>query len=109
MVFMKKLGDKWFYSVASRGLSDVFDITPAEFEKELNDGEFAKKRVVNRKKHEEFMNTFHTLAQRKGNFEGDVEVYDSSHHMVVLHVVFTCVSGQSNNIAYVLSVTNISR
>ena len=109
MVFMKKLGDKWFYSVASRGLSDVFDITPAEFEKELNDGEFAKKRVVNRKKHEEFMNTFHTLAQRKGNFEGDVEVYDSSHHMVTLHVVFTCVSGQSNNIAYVLSATNISR
>ena len=91
--------------MASRGLSDIFDITPAEFEKELNEREFAKKRVVNRKKHEEFMMAFRELAKKKGNFEGDVEVFDSSHHIVVLHVTFTCVSGQSNNIAYILRAT----
>ncbi|MBQ6730812.1 MAG: EAL domain-containing protein [Bacilli bacterium] len=108
LLFLRKIDDDWYYSVASRGLSDIFDITPVEFEKELNEHEFAKKRVVSRKKHDEFMKTFYELAKKKGNFEGDLEVYDSSHHVVTLHVTFTCVSGQSNNIAYVLRATYTS-
>ena len=105
LIFIRKVSDNWFYSVASRGLSDLFDITPAEFEKELNEREFARKHVVNRKKYEEFMNVFHSFADKKRNFEGTLDVYDSSHHVVSLHITFTCVSGQSNNIAYVLRAT----
>ncbi len=102
LIFLRKVNNVWFYSVASRGLSDLFDITPVEFERELNEREFGRKHVVNRKKYEEFMDAFHSFADRKGNFEGDLDVYDSSHHVVTLHITFTCVSGQSNNIAYVL-------
>ena len=105
LMFLRKLGDNWIYSVASRGLADIFDITPAELEKELNEREFAKKRVVNRKKYEEFKASFFTLSQRKGNFEGDIEVYDSSHHVVSVHAIYSCVTGQSNNIAYVVRAT----
>ena len=105
LVFIRKVDDKLIYSVASRGLSDIFDITPAQFEQELNNNEFAKKHVVNRKKYEEFMKSFYAFARKKGNFEGEFEVYDSNHHIVMLRVVFTCVSGQSNNIAYVLRAT----
>ena len=108
LIFLRKVSNNWFYSVASRGLSDLFDITPAEFEKELNEREFARKRVVNRKKYDEFMNAFHSFADKKRNFEGTLDVYDSSHHVVPLHITFTCVSGQSNNIAYVLRASYIA-
>ena len=108
MIFLRKVSSNWYYSVASRGLADLFDITPAEFEKELNEREFARKRIVNRKKYDEFMKAFHSFADKKGNFEGTLDVYDSMHHIVTLHVTFTCVSGQSNNIAYVLRASYIS-
>ena len=105
LIFLRKVSSNWYYSVASRGLADLFDITPAEFEKELNEREFARKHIVNRKKYDEFMKSFHSFADKKGNFEGTLDVYDSMHHIVTLHVTFTCVSGQSNNIAYVLRAT----
>ena len=105
IIFIRKLNNNWFFSVASRGLSDLFDITPIELEAELNSREFARKRVVNRKRYEAFEKSFNSLADRKGNFEGNVEVFDSSHHIVTLHVSLTCVSGISNNIAYILRTT----
>ena len=107
MVFLRKIDDKWYYSVASRGLSDIFDITPEELEKELNEHEFARKRVVNRKKYEELTQAFLSFARKKGNFHGEFEVYDATHHIVTLHVEYTCLSGQSNNIAYVLRASYI--
>ena len=108
LMFLRKVSSAWYYSVASRGLADLFDITPAEFEKELNEREFARKRVVNRKKYDEFMKAFHSFVDKKGNFEGTLDVYDSMHHIVTLHLTFTCVSGQSNNIAYVVRASYIS-
>ena len=103
--FLRKVNNEWTYSVASRGLADVFDITPAELERELNTREFVRKRVVNRKKYDQFVEAFHKITENKGNFEGVLDVYDSSHHVVTLRLSYTCVSGQSNNVAYVLRVT----
>ena len=102
LVFLRKVDGKWIYSVASRGLADIFDITPAELERELNNHEFARKHVVNRKKYDELVKAFFSFAEKKGNFRGSFEVFDGSHHIVTLNVEYTCVSGQSNNIAYVL-------
>ena len=102
LVFLRKLNGKWLYSVASRGLADIFDITPAELELELNNHEFARKHIVNRKKYEELVKGFLSFAEKKGSFHGSFDVFDSSHHIVTLNVEYTCVSGQSNNIAYVL-------
>lgn len=106
LIFIRKLNNQWFYSVASRGLSDLFDITPMELEKELNSGEFAKKRIVKRNKYEEYKKAFETFAKNNGNFEAELDVLDSNHHVVKLHLSMTCVSGQSNNIAYILRTIN---
>ena len=102
LVFLRKVDGKWIYSVASRGLADIFDITPAELEQELNNHEFARKHIVNRKKYDELVKAFLSFAEKKGNFRGTFDVFDGSHHIVTLNVEYTCVSGQSNNIAYVL-------
>ena len=105
LIFLRKVNNTWLYSVASRGLSDLFDLTPAELEKELNDHEFGKKRAVSRKKFDEFAKSFHGFADKKRNFHGTLDVFDGNHHMVTLDITFTCVSGQSNNIAYVMKAT----
>ena len=105
MVFLRKVDKNWIFSVASRGLADLFDITPMELEREFNEHEFARKHVVNRKDYDEFSRAFTSFAEKKGNFEGVLDVYDSTHHVVSLRLSFTCVSGQSNNIAYVLRTT----
>ena len=107
LIFLRKIDNKWIYSVASRGLADVFDITPSELERELNENEFAKKRVVNRKKFEGFIQSFEQLSTENRNFECNFDVYDSSHHVVVLHLNFTCVSDLTNNIQYILHATPI--
>ena len=107
LVFMRKVDNKWIYSVASRGLADVFDISPVELEKELNNGDFAKKRVANRKKFDMLFKSFAQLAAEKKNFESNFDVYDSSHHIVVLHLTFLCVSDLTNNIEYVLHAVPI--
>ena len=105
MSFLRKINDEWIYSVVSRGLADVFDITPEQLEKELNTHEFVRKRVANRKKYEMFKKVFATFAAEKKNFEANLEVYDNMHHIVTLHLSFICVSGVSNNIAYILKTT----
>ena len=102
MMFLKKVNNKYSYSVASRGLADIFDITPAELEEELNTNEFIRKRVVNRKKYEAFKKEFGAYAKEKRNFETSVEVYDSNRQPVVLYLSYTCVSGVSNNIEYIV-------
>ena len=105
LLFIRKVDNNWIFSVASRGLADLFDITPMELEREFNEHEFGKKHAVNRKDFEEFSKALDEFAEKKGSFEGHLDVYDSSHHVVTLNVSFTCVSGQSNNIAYVLRAT----
>ena len=102
LVFLRKVDNKWIYSVASRGLADVFDISPMELEKELNNNEFSRKRVVNRKKFDTLLKSFNQLAEENRNFECNFDVYDSGHHVVVLHLNFLCVSELANNIEYVL-------
>ena len=105
MVFVRKLNNKFMYSVVSRGTADLFDITPDQLEKELNSGEFSKKRVVNRRKYETFRKTFFEFAEQKKNFEASFEVFDHNHQPVTLHLTFTCVSDMSNNIEYILRTT----
>ena len=105
IAFLRKVNDEWIYSVASRGLADVFDITPQELEEELNKHEFSRKRVANRKKYDLFKETFAKFASEKKNFEASIDVYDNMHHIITLHLSFAYVSDVSNNIAYILRTT----
>ena len=64
------------------------------------------KRIVKRNKYEDYKKAFETFAKNNGNFEAELDVLDSNHHVVKLHLSMTCVSGQSNNIAYILRTIN---
>ena len=106
IAFIRKVNNEYLYSVMSRGLSDLFDITPIELEEELNSNEFARKHVVNRKKYEMLLKAFHDYANHKKNFEASLEVYDSNRQPVTLTLNYTCVSDLSNNIEYILRTTH---
>ena len=107
MMFLKRVNGVYTFSVASRGLADVFDITPIELEKELNSGEFVKKRLVNRKQYEQVSKGLISFASENKSFEATLDVYDSNHKPIVLKISFTCVSGVSNNIEYIVRATII--
>ena len=105
IAFIRKVNDKYIYSVVSRTIADLFDITPDQLEHELNNDEFARKHVVNRRKHELFKKVFQEYAMQRKNFEATLEVYDAHHTPVHLHLSFTCVSDLSNNIEYFMRAT----
>ena len=105
IAFIRTVNNEFIFSIVSRGLSDVFDITPSELEKEINEGEFARKRVVNRRNYDLYKKTFAKFAAEKKNFEANIDVYDSNRQPLTLHMSFTCVSGVSNNISYILRTT----
>ena len=105
IVFLRKVNNEWIYSVVSRGLADIFDITPYQLEEELNNNEFARKHVINRRKYELFKKEFAKMAAEKKNFEATIDVYDSNRQPVTINLSFTCVDGISNNIEYILRTT----
>ena len=105
IAFIRKVNNEYLYSVVSRGLSDLFDIAPLELEQEFNSKEFARKRVVNRKKYEMLVKAFYNYASQKKNFEANIDVYDSNRQPVTLTLNYTCVSDLSNNIEYILRST----
>jgi len=102
LTFVRKVDNEMFYSVASSGIADLLDITPEQLEMELNNGDFAKKRVVNRRKYDAFRKAFLEFSEQNKNFEAALEVYDAHHRPIVLNLAFTCVSDMANNIQYIL-------
>ena len=105
LAFIKRVNGKLVYSVTSRGIADLFDITPEQLEEELNSGDFAKKRVSNRRKYDVFKKNFEQFAKEKKNFNASIEVYDTNRHPITLNLNFTCASDSSNNIEYILRTT----
>ena len=102
LTFIKKANNEIHYSVASSGIADLLDITPEQLEIELNNGEFSKKRVVNRRKYDVFKKTFAEFSKDNKNFEATIDIYDAHHQPITLHLSFTCVSEMANNIQYIL-------
>ena len=105
LAFIKKVNGKYIYSITSRGIADLFDITPEELEQELNSGDFAKKRVSNRRKYDMFKKTMEEFAAENRNFEASLDVYDAHHRPIILHLKFTCAVEMANNIIYILRTT----
>ena len=101
MIFIKKVYDKWVYLVISHGLSDVLDLSPSELEIELNNGQFAK-RILNQKELKAFMTQSEMFYNKNMDFTQQFEIYDNHHNKVMIHLSFSCVKGQSNNIDYIL-------
>ena len=100
--YIKKVGDRMVFSVASRNISDIFDITPEQLEEELNNGEFVKRHVANRRKYDQFNKAFIDYTSQNKNFEASIDVYDSHRQVISLYLGFTSVSDLTNNIAYIM-------
>ena len=101
IIFIRRINEKWVYSVASHGLSDVFGLTPKELEEEMNNGRFAQ-RVTPKKAMKEFMQESEAFAKAEKDFEKVLAIKDKSGKAKQIKLMFTCVHKLSNNIEYIL-------
>ena len=88
IIFVTKTDNKWVYNVVSHGLSDVFGLSPVELEKEMNNGQFAK-RVIDQSDLAKFMKECAERTEKKENFEKDFVVLDKNNNQVKIHLEFT--------------------
>lgn len=107
MIFITRVYDKWRYKVISHGLSDVLSLSPAELEKELNDGRFAK-RVLDQKALKNFMIQSKKNADNKMDFTQSFTILDNNHKQIVLDLTFKSVKAEASNIEYIL-ITKIAK
>ena len=101
LVFVRKVNDKWSYSVASHGLSDVLRLTPKELEKELNSGKFSS-RIIDKKDFASFMKLTEEYAKNKQNFNKTIVIKGPQNKRIKLLLTFYCLSDQANSIEYVM-------
>ena len=64
LVFVTKVDNHWRFNVASHGLSEVFNMTSEQLEKEMDSGE-SKKQFTNPKDYDELMQCFEECYQSK--------------------------------------------
>ena len=83
-------------------MSDIFDITPSELEKELNENVFFKRVSQGKVKVDELNKEVLKNAEKKKDFEKIIEVYDKNNQKIKLKLIFTCVIEQTSNIYYML-------
>ena len=102
MIFVKKVYDKWTYSVISHGLADVLNLSPKELEEELNNGKFAK-RIIDQKKLKKFMVDSKRYSEERKNFTQVFELYDKDHNKIAIELTFRSVHNETNNVQYILN------
>lgn len=105
IIFIRKVYDKWDYTVSSHGLADVFGLSVEQLEKELNNGTFAH-RVDSTKELRELMKVGSEHAKNGEDFEYSLIVNDKDHNKVKLHFTFIYVKEKTSNIIYLL-ISNI--
>ena len=101
LIFVKRINNKWIYTVASHGLSDVLNLSPKELEIELNNGNFAK-RVVDKEKLSRFMKDVINYSNKNMDFSDSFEIRVNDNKIVKLEIKFICVKEMVNNIKYIM-------
>ena len=101
LILINKVNNKWNYHVLSHGFSDILGLNPTDFEKELNNGEFAK-RVVPAKALKQLMLDATELANKHEDFEKELFVLDKDKQKVKFKLKFHCVSDLAKNTVYIL-------
>lgn len=102
MILVRRIYEKWQYSVISHGLSDVLNLSPKELEEELNNGKFAK-RILNQKQFKKFMSETKVHNEKQEDFKTTLEIYDKNHNILKLELSFHSVHNEANNIKYILN------
>ena len=108
MIFITKVYDKWVYHVASHGLADIIGLTPQELEKELNNGNFAK-RVASQKELKQFMIDSREQVEKQEEFNHIFTIYDKNHKKIDVKLSFTPVKDKSININYILRTSILEK
>ena len=102
LIFISIVNGEFVFNVVSHGMSDIFDITPSELEKELNENVFFKRVSQGKVKVDELNKEVLKNAEKKKDFEKIIEVYDKNNQKIKLKLIFTCVIEQTSNIYYML-------
>ncbi len=100
LILVRKIDNKWNYSVVSHALADVFKLSPQELEEEMNNGKFALR--VSIKEMKQFMDEANKHAENKESFVSKIAVNDHSRKKVNIEMAFDYVGDECNNITYVL-------
>ena len=108
MILVNVINKKFRFNVISHTVSDVLGITPAEFEKELNNSSFIK-RCVNPKEIVEINKEALRLASKHKEFSRVVTVYSKDKNKVKINVEFRCVADDADNVAYILKAQPIEK
>ena len=101
IIFIRKVYDKWVYTVASHGLSDVLGLTPIELQESMNNGTFAK-RIINRDELSEFMYQVDKLTVKTEDFSKEFIIADKDNNPRKFKLSFQYVGDESTNIKYLL-------
>ncbi len=108
MIFITKVYDKWVYHVVSHGLADIIGLNPQELEKELNNGNFAK-RVTPQKELKQFMIDSREHADKQEEFNQVFTIYDKNHKKIDIKLSLTPVKDKSININYILRTSILEK
>ena len=103
MIFISRRLNRWHYTVISHSLSDLIGLSPSELEEELNNGQFAAKRVTSQKDLKDFMRKSEKNAEEKKNFTQRFEVVGKAGNKVSIELEFTNVSNETNNVEYIMN------
>ena len=101
IILIRKRNGQLNYSVISHGLSADLGLKPKELEKEMNEGQFAK-RVVNRAELTELMQDSLKIMSEQKNFERIFYIKDIHNKPRKVLCSFTCLTGRFNNVEYLL-------
>lgn len=101
VIFIRKIYEKWVYTVVSHGLSDVVGLTPIELEESMNNGSFAK-RIVNKDELAEFMHKVDILTIKTEDFSKEFIIADKDNNPRRFKLNFQYVGDESTNIKYLL-------
>ncbi len=101
IIFIRRIYDKWHYTVASHGMGNLFDLTAEQFEAELNEGKFAK-RVAMEFDGKNFMMKAAQLAAEKKDFSFHLPLIDKNGDERDVELDYTYVGDKADNILYLL-------
>lgn len=108
LIFVRRINDKWYYSVISHALSNLIGLSPSELETELNNGKFFH-RVQQQKEITNFIKEVESGSKESGVVFGkDIIVSSNKHQKIKIHLSVEYVGNQSNNIVYVLRTWKVN-
>ena len=101
MIFVRRIDNKWNYSVVSHALSEEIGLNPAELEAELNEGKFVK-RITPQSDIKNFMKMVDGSFENQKHYEHQFTIVTNTHKKVKISISIDYVGDEANNIKFIL-------